>query len=293
MTKLAISCMIRNNAFYLKEWIEYHLLIGVEHFYLANNLSTDHYMDILESYIKEGIVTLVDVDNESYNSHQFEAIKRKYMNEIIKKTRDTVEWLALLDSDEFITPIFKDESVEIEKIKTRVYDILQNFKNKYPNLGGVGINWRMYGSSDIHKLANNEYILDKLNHREKTNVMIHRHIKVIVIPARAVNHFIPHNCSYLNGYNTISMGGKIVYNESSDKEYHEELLLTHYNIGDNLNFIENKVSQYMKYNQQSKYEAEGRMRDSWWNTVEDNYMSIFSNEIKKKLGNTNLLHHSQ
>ena len=38
------ACAIfQNEAPYLKEWIEYHRLIGVEHFYLYNNGSTDNY----------------------------------------------------------------------------------------------------------------------------------------------------------------------------------------------------------------------------------------------------------
>lgn len=41
----------------LKEWIEYHLLFGVEHFYLFGNESTNGLAEIPESYVKVGIVT--------------------------------------------------------------------------------------------------------------------------------------------------------------------------------------------------------------------------------------------
>src|SRR4051794_11337491 len=46
-----VCAIFQNEAKYLKEWIEYHRLVGAQHFYLYNNRSTDHYMDILQPYI--------------------------------------------------------------------------------------------------------------------------------------------------------------------------------------------------------------------------------------------------
>ena len=38
---LAICAVYRNEAPYLREWIEFHRLVGVERFFLYNNRSTD------------------------------------------------------------------------------------------------------------------------------------------------------------------------------------------------------------------------------------------------------------
>ena len=35
--KLSICAIFKNEANYLKEWIEYHRMVGVEHFYLYNS----------------------------------------------------------------------------------------------------------------------------------------------------------------------------------------------------------------------------------------------------------------
>ena len=48
---LAIATMFQDEARWLKEWLEYHLLVGVQHFYLYNNLSSDNYQDVLQPYI--------------------------------------------------------------------------------------------------------------------------------------------------------------------------------------------------------------------------------------------------
>lgn len=39
-------------------------LIGIEHFYLYNNNSTDNYEEVLKPYIDKGLVTLIDWPQE-------------------------------------------------------------------------------------------------------------------------------------------------------------------------------------------------------------------------------------
>ena len=41
---LAVCAIYRNEAPYLREWIEFHRLVGVERFFLYNNESTDDHM---------------------------------------------------------------------------------------------------------------------------------------------------------------------------------------------------------------------------------------------------------
>lgn len=57
---VAVCAIFKNESVFLKEWLEYHLLIGVEHFYLYNNFSEDNYQDILAPYIEKGQVTLTE-----------------------------------------------------------------------------------------------------------------------------------------------------------------------------------------------------------------------------------------
>src|SRR5436190_22744853 len=56
---LAVCAMFQNEARFLKEWLEFNILIGVEHFYLYNNYSTDNYLEILQPYIDAGIVDCI------------------------------------------------------------------------------------------------------------------------------------------------------------------------------------------------------------------------------------------
>ncbi|MFM6204524.1 glycosyltransferase family 92 protein, partial [Planktothrix sp.] len=52
--KLSVCAIIKDEASYLIEWLEFHKLVGVERFYLYNNNSTDHTTDLLQSYIRSG-----------------------------------------------------------------------------------------------------------------------------------------------------------------------------------------------------------------------------------------------
>jgi len=54
----SLCCIIRNEARYLEEWIEYSRMIGVEHFYLYDHGSEDNTSAVLAGYMAAGIVTL-------------------------------------------------------------------------------------------------------------------------------------------------------------------------------------------------------------------------------------------
>src|ERR1700719_1704415 len=55
------ACMkFKNAARFLSEWIEFHQVVGFEHFYLYSNNSTDNYIEALAPYCDEGSVTLYE-----------------------------------------------------------------------------------------------------------------------------------------------------------------------------------------------------------------------------------------
>ncbi|WP_369598480.1 glycosyltransferase family 2 protein, partial [uncultured Muribaculum sp.] len=41
--KVSLCLIFKDEEPYLKEWIDYHILIGVDHFYLYNNNSSDRF----------------------------------------------------------------------------------------------------------------------------------------------------------------------------------------------------------------------------------------------------------
>lgn len=55
--KLSVVAIFKNEADYIYEWIAYHLLMGVEHFYIADNDSSDETAEILKKLENAGLVT--------------------------------------------------------------------------------------------------------------------------------------------------------------------------------------------------------------------------------------------
>lgn len=137
---ISICGIFKNEASYMKEWIEYYLLIGIDHFYLYNNNSEDDYKSILQPYIKKGLVTLTEWPDIP---GQISAYKHWYEN-----YRHETNWCTFLDLDEFLCPL-KDVNIK---------DWLKKH-NKYPL---YAIYWKMFGTSGIiesdkKKLAIEQY----------------------------------------------------------------------------------------------------------------------------------------
>ncbi len=117
---LSVCAVFKNETPFLKEWLEYHLEVGVEHFYLYDNGSTDRYMDVLRPYIRKKVVTLIhwpDLLNETDEDHTFLwALSTQisaYENAArVRSTRET-KWLIFIDVNEFLVPAGANKLSEV------------------------------------------------------------------------------------------------------------------------------------------------------------------------------------
>lgn len=125
---LGIVAIIKNEAPYLKEWIEFHRIIGVDIFYVYDNDSTDETKMVLDPYIKKGIVKYKFVTGKN---KQIDVYK-----EAIKTYRNEVKWMSILDADEFLVPVVNEDV-------TSFLDEL--YKRKHFSQLLVG--WLIYGSN--------------------------------------------------------------------------------------------------------------------------------------------------
>jgi hypothetical protein len=127
--ELAIAAIIRNESRYLKEWIEFHLLMGCTKFYIYDNSSDDNTPSILDSYTKSGTVELMDWPHLTpwLNTQQLAYCHAIY------KSRGNVRWIAFIDADEFLfSPTEKK---------------LPLFLEAYNDLPALIIYWHMFGTS--------------------------------------------------------------------------------------------------------------------------------------------------
>lgn len=186
---LAIVSMFRNNAAYLKEWIEYHHMVGVEHFWLYNDDSTDEWKEVLQPYIDQGLVEVFywpsmvgPGPRGSWVPKQMEAFR-----DGLSRARQKAVWVALIDSDEFLLPL-KDKTVS------------ECLKNHFSHVQAVYANWRNFGTSHV-VLKKNEPMLFRLTACSKRDHSRNHIGKTIVRPesVRLEEVYYPHHVPLVPG----------------------------------------------------------------------------------------------
>lgn len=102
---LAVVAIFREEAPFLYEWLRFHEGVGVGHFYLYNNFSTDDFRDVLAPWIARGLVTLTDwpVDVGQLPAYRH----------CIKQHRLDAKWMAFIDIDEFLFSPVADKVTDV------------------------------------------------------------------------------------------------------------------------------------------------------------------------------------
>jgi len=99
---VAVMAILKDEAPNMEEWLCHHLAIGVDHFFLYDNGSTDDLHEVLRPYANHGIVTTV--------YFPMRGLQRDANNHAVRFFGSTTEWLAYVDIDEFLVPE-NDESI--------------------------------------------------------------------------------------------------------------------------------------------------------------------------------------
>lgn len=122
---LSLAAIVRNEGPYLREWLSYHRLMGVDRFYIYDNESDDDTRKLLEPWIERGLV--------NYRYVPGGRMQVPVYSDAIHRTRFTTRWLALLDADEFLVP--------------RRVDDLRAYLRGFEKHAALGVNWIMFDSN--------------------------------------------------------------------------------------------------------------------------------------------------
>jgi hypothetical protein len=126
---IAVVGIVRNEATYLAEWLEFHLMVGAGHIYLYDNGSTDASADIVRPYREAGQVTVIEWPTQSGRSPQLTAYA-----DAIRRFGARWRWMAFIDVDEFLYPAEGDSLAAL-------------LDQRFGHLAGVEVGWRNFGSS--------------------------------------------------------------------------------------------------------------------------------------------------
>ena len=187
MSYLAICAIFKDEAPYLKEWIDFHLKEGCSKFYLYNNFSQDAFQEVLDPYVISGIVTLTDWPQLFSDGGQENAYSH-----CLAVTKDLHRWVAFIDIDEFLFGV-----------KSRLVNKLQ----AYEEFPAVAVNTICYGTFTSEKTLV-QGVTQSLVYRAPLNWYRNRIIKCIVNPSEVSVCFSPHS---------FDLSGERIVNEKGER----------------------------------------------------------------------------
>ncbi len=242
--RVAVAAIFKDEAPYLEEWLEYHLLLGAEHFYLYNNNSSDNFEEVLAPYIEEGTVELIDWCRDYTTYNEWGELQRLSYQDAVERSKSDVDWLAIIDPDEFLVP--------------KVASNLDEFLQDYDAYAGVLIHWQLFGTSKLYHLPAGKLLIESLVYRvpnnyspfKKSDKTYHgNEIRKSLVRPRYVETVInPHICRYLPGYYSVDLNKKPSSTKNQYKTIHYPLQLNHYWTRHGAAFEEKLERSKVRYN---------------------------------------------
>lgn len=184
---LAAVTVLKGENPHLKEWLDYHLLAGVNHFYVYDNDIPEEQVEILKPYVDAGQVTYTLLLGANKKIEAY--------NDAVKNFKFDCRYMAFLDVEEFILP----------KTGGSIAEVAEEIFNQDENIGGVELNSFTYSAGNIDGEPEGS-LLDNFTRRgRKPN-----EISATIANPRRIDYF--HNTRY-----AIYFDGAFRLNEYSGK----------------------------------------------------------------------------
>ena len=261
---LAIAIIIKNEAPYIQEWIEYHIKKGFKKIYLYDNESTDNLVGILQKYIATGVV--------EYKLLPGVARQMDAYNDALRKSRKKREYLMFLDADEFVF---------LKRQTDNFLELVNEYFSSNSSIGGLAINWVVFGSSGfIEKtpgLVTQKYVMRSNNYFE-----VNKHVKTICDPRKVAGVLNPHYPEYLPNYYAVNLQYEVVEGAFSKHDVNARVRINHYFTKSKEEF-EAKKSRGMADSDRTRKDSEFALHDR--NEVRDESMHAYGEYLNRRCNN--------
>ncbi|MDL2306715.1 glycosyltransferase family 92 protein [Desulfovibrio sp. OttesenSCG-928-C06] len=175
MHYLALCCIAKDEDPFIKEWLTYHALLGVERFYIYDNCSRTPIRQLLGPWADDGRITIRRVPGG--------AMQIPAYLDCLKSFGPECAWIGFIDLDEFVLPMQDND--------------LRVFLSEFEDYGGVAATWHLFNSSGHLKRPEGPVIR---NYTEAFREQESYTIKSFVRPARTALPQSPHHFSYQPGF---------------------------------------------------------------------------------------------
>ncbi|MGE7368822.1 glycosyltransferase family 92 protein [Neorhizobium sp. NPDC001467] len=132
---VAISVCVKNEGRYIAEWIRFHRAIGIRHFIIYDNGSTDNTCEIVRSELSSAHLTIVPWNGRVAATKPNRFIDGQVLAfaHAIQNFGDRFSHMAFIDVDEFLVP----------KVGSTIDEALRSCGH-FPN---ISLPWHMFGTS--------------------------------------------------------------------------------------------------------------------------------------------------
>lgn len=186
---VAIVAIAKNEGLYIREWIEYHRLVGISKIYLYDNESSDNTKQLLQPYIENAFVEYQLMPGIG---RQLDAY-----NDAIEKHKHECRYMAFIDLNEYIMP---------ENPYKLIPDVVKQVLSQKRNAAGIALNWCLYGNSG-HKQRPVGLITESyIDRAHETNPMNHM-VKTLCNPRLVHKYISPHYPQYKLGAISVDSTG--------------------------------------------------------------------------------------
>lgn len=201
-----IVAIMKNEAPYVKEWLDYHLNAGVDIVYLYDNDSTDNLEEMVSPYVQQGRVV--------YHKFPGAVPQLRCYHEALQKYRFLCKYLAFIDADEFIYPTDNGS----------IKDFTENYFKDKEDVGGILISWFLFGSNGEEKADYSKGVLERF---QKRGMEGEYSCKTIANPRLIFDFYnSPHQANYLNGISDKDEFGNPYFEK--EKFSGERIFIAHY-----------------------------------------------------------------
>lgn len=211
---LSICAVFKNEAPYLREWIEFHRIIGVGTFYLYENGSSDDWRLAVKPYIQEGAVKIVDWSRRDRVDWRDLGWQVAAYQHFIENHRKSPDWVAFIDCDEFL----------FSSLSKNVLDLLE--QRPFSEYGAIGVNWMCFGAGG-EALFRPEPVIQRFVLRSQAMDGINAHIKSIVRMDCALGATRSPHCFRVQG-GTRGEHGEYLEGSFRFPPTHESFRINHY-----------------------------------------------------------------
>ena len=259
---IAISVIVKDEAPYIEEWVEYYKLIGIDKIYLYDNDSQDKIRDRIKSDIESGYIVYQTIhgkvrQNDAYNKALWQARKDHF-------------YLLVIDADEFL--FAKDANADLMKLVKFRFDTGND-------IGGVAFNWLIFGSSN-HNRKQQGLVTQTFVNRSYYNFEINKHVKTLVNPYVVAGFLNPHFPMYISNYHSVNVNGNLVEGPFSEPIKDPVFRLNHYFTKSKEEFARKRsrgMADNLNIRDMNQFEEHDK------NDVFDDSMKRYQKELEKNL----------